>query len=461
MAVHLITREGAGELRVETGIGRVTKVERAEGKRNARVVIDADHLREDVTGWVDTQGPTWPRVQAASAGRFPVRYTIEVHRTRGVEISTPLAQLGNRQKVRDLVALDMPSDPERPLDGTAANGAQPAAAAPDPAPVAAGPPAAPPPAPEPAAAPDMERAALTWHALQLARYQEVLRAATGPLSVTLRDAWRRVCTDAGASREHVLKVEAAAASTNPVLLEDPDVDDARRATRRTSADGPDPDDPWATPPPGHDQHGLDVAAQVAAGVRDPDGVTERAPAPGPMSDDPPPAPSSGPRVSRTSGLSRRALPVASDSRPWDYMNTDGRVNLSSYAAGAVMEMTKLAGQLLVTRMRNRADEDPSYELTAPTPEQVSGLASTLLLMADTVQYRMREGGRVDRMAASHRLARNAMRDGLDLYPVPWGVEEDERKEWMRAVVGYASTLLTVTLDILEPAVAPPAEADAS
>ena len=439
MAVHLITRPGAGELRVETGIGRVTDVERKPEQRNAKVTIAADHLRESVTGWVDTQGPVWPRVQVANDKRFPIRYTVEVHRRRDVNTDKPFASLGNREKVRDLVALDMPTDPERPLDGVpvGSDASQPPSAgpaAPSPQPGPERPAAAPPAAPAAAAAP----AGFS----RLEEYDTRLRTGE-PVSDRERAWWRNACMTAGATKEQIVKVEGAAARAAA----------AGSVTRRSGADGPDPDDPWATAPPpddpGHDRDGLDVAAEVAAGVRDPDGVAERAPAPPPI-EERPAAPAEGPRVSRTSGLSRRAVPVASDSRPWDYINTDGRVNLSSYAAGAVMEMVKLAGQLIVTRMRNRSDEDPSYQLTAPTHEQVMGLATTLLLMADSVQYRMREGGRVDRMAASHRLARNAMRDGLDLYPVPWGVEEEERKRWMRAVVDYATTLLGVTLEILEP-----------
>ena len=155
-------------------------------------------------------------------------------------------------------------------------------------------------------------------------------------------------------------------------------------------------------------------------------------------------------MSPVSGLSRsRAIPVVGDSKPWELMNTDGRVNLSSYAAGAVTELTNLAARLLVTLARQVYDEDPTSELKAPTARQVGGLARTLVGMADRIQCHARGANRPDRQSTSHRLARQALREGIDVYPVPWGAGQEAIEAWGGDVVAHGVMLLRTTLEILD------------
>jgi hypothetical protein len=107
MAVGL-EQTTAGEVRVETGTGVVTKTEHAAGKRNAHVVFKATHadLKQPVAAWADTfDSAVWPLVQEAERAGLILEYRIEVRRKDGVDPAKPIADLANTDKVRDLAAV--------------------------------------------------------------------------------------------------------------------------------------------------------------------------------------------------------------------------------------------------------------------------------------------------------------------------------------------------------------------
>lgn len=413
MAVAMIT-DHRGEVRVETGVGTILKIE-PKGDRNVKVTIRAEHLREDLSCWVDRQGPTWSRVEWAIAHPdHRLWYRIDVHRGRGVAVDVPYAQLANRQKVRDLVHLCRPED--APAEITA--GAAPAAASSQvaksepakPAPAAAAPAAA---SPSQDEHPDDVRLRARTKALE--QLGTALRSGQ-PAEVI--KFLIEMAEDLGASKADIDRVADAARPKQP----------AEQATGQPAADLP---------------------RQALNGARDPDSIRERRPNP-PIEESPAAAADpAAPLMSRTSGLTRRPQPIATDARPWEPTNSDGRLNLGSYAAGAVLEFVNLAGRLLVLRARQRAEEDPNYELRAPTRRQIYGLASQLILCADTVQVRMREGGRVDRMSASHKVARQVVREGLDAFPVPWGASAEDREAWRNLIIEHGVALTSVMLDILD------------
>lgn len=410
MAVALEVIDGA-EVRVETGVGKITEV-KPKGDRNAQVFITAPHLREVVTGWVDRQSAQWGRVEYAAAHGIDVFYRVEVKRKRDVAKDRPLAELGNREKVRDLVLIDRPENAPAP-----ASGGSDARPAPENPPAAATAPPATDSAPPPDPAGDAPMPGQADHALEL--LAEAVRKGEAPEVI---DFCRQMAADLGASPE---QLDAAC---------------HRRADRSAH---PAAADPWAASPPTDG----DLPAQALAHARDPDRVAERAPA-ARATEQPNGGAAAGPAVSPTSGLSRQNRAIASDARPWEQTNSDGRLNLSSYAAGAVADFVGLAGRLLITRARQRHAEDPTFVLAAPTQKQVYGLAATLLNVADVVQHQMREGGRVDRMASSHKLARQAVREALDLFPVPWGADDVTRESWRKALVDYAGTQVAVVVDLL-------------
>ncbi len=405
MAVTMITDEQGGEVRVETGIGTVIGVE-PKGDRNVRVRIDADHLREEVQCWVDRQGPLWPRIEWAYDHGAKIWYRIDVHRKRSIGPSKPLSQLSPRDKVRDLVGVERPEHAPASIEG----GTPPPPTPPERRQQAA--------AAQPAQQPTGQQQS-TGAAARSALNQLTRAARGGNNPPEVLTFLINMATDLGATQA--------------------DIDAAIEAAR-----------PPTPAEQARQQRAQQLPQQALAGARDPDRVGERS-VNNPMPDPPPGNASNGqrPSMSATSGLGRRAQPVASDARPWEATNSDGRPNLSSYAAGACMEMTTLASRLLVTRARARHEADPTYQLEPPGPRQVFGLAQQLLNIADTIQHHMRSGGRVDRMASSHKLARQAVRESLDLYPVPWGAEADERAAWRQAMVEHGTTLCNVMLDLFD------------
>lgn len=151
---------------------------------------------------------------------------------------------------------------------------------------------------------------------------------------------------------------------------------------------------------------------------------------------PPPEPRRGPRVA--------------EGRPWEEFNSDGSLNLGSYAVGAAEGMVLLAHDLL----REHASVDtpdfggfPPPNPAAPTPGQIKALARRLLEAADRAQAGVRDDGRFDRMDHSHVRARAAIRAAVQVHPVPWG-QVEAYDEWVDAMAGYAKVLLRATVELV-------------
>lgn len=156
MARTPIEWEGAEAIE-ETGYGRILELNHDPEKRNAQVVIKAEHLEEPVSGWADTSWlPTWGKINELYAVDARCWYRVVVHRRSGVDKTTPFVGLAKRDKVRDLVEIrEAPA--ARSGRTPAATGATAVAEAPAAAPVAPPPPPAaqtpPQAAPAPPAAP--------------------------------------------------------------------------------------------------------------------------------------------------------------------------------------------------------------------------------------------------------------------------------------------------------------------
>lgn len=116
MAVDMARDDRGAEIRVETGTGRIEKLDRRE--RNIGVTIRSDNsaLRKPVTGWLDSM--------SLGEGAHPqlveglhVRYRINVRRKDHVDPAIPLSELEGSDKVRDLVVIspiDAPHDSASP-----------------------------------------------------------------------------------------------------------------------------------------------------------------------------------------------------------------------------------------------------------------------------------------------------------------------------------------------------------
>ncbi|MCA1844475.1 MAG: hypothetical protein LC792_15055 [Actinobacteria bacterium] len=166
---------------------------------------------------------------------------------------------------------------------------------------------------------------------------------------------------------------------------------------------------------------------------------DRAPAAAPDEDPFPPAPApaqsgSGPRVA--------------EGKPWEPLNTDGSMNLGSYGYLAALSMVELAHEIVLPQLADQNYGEVESD-AADVLARTTGLAKALLSAADAVQRAVRSDGHVDRMDGSHTRARGAIRTALTVYPPPLGAPVDERKAWWEALVGHASALLGMALDLAE------------
>lgn len=106
MAKVADVRDGA-EVSVETGIGWIAKLEEPRG-RNAKVEIRAEHLKDPVSSWVDTTSTAlYDTVREAAKAGARVEYRIVVKRKQGQPADVPLADIGTRERIRDLEWLDL------------------------------------------------------------------------------------------------------------------------------------------------------------------------------------------------------------------------------------------------------------------------------------------------------------------------------------------------------------------
>lgn len=130
MGVELEVRPDQGEVRIETGTGIIENVDGFEGsRRNVQVEIKPTHFqaRYNVKAWADTKAlGLADSLRAAWDSRSEIEYRIEVHRKDGVDPSIAIADLGNADKIRDLVSIKPVSGAERPAT------AEPERAAPSP-----------------------------------------------------------------------------------------------------------------------------------------------------------------------------------------------------------------------------------------------------------------------------------------------------------------------------------------
>lgn len=132
------------------------------------------------------------------------------------------------------------------------------------------------------------------------------------------------------------------------------------------------------------------------------------------------------------------LPRAHEAAPYVEFNSDGRINLGSYAVQAAFSAEQVAYDLIheqSTRTARRTGGNPEpVDLS-----QAAELGRVLLTLADRVQVGAYGGGRVDRMAASHTRARTLVYDAVTRrHPVPFGATDPAaRDKWVTAVVDEA------------------------
>lgn len=400
----------SGQIRVETGRGRIAGVRLEDGRRNGQVTIRAEHLREDVKAWADSHnGELWQRIQQAHASGAPITYRIEVKRKANANRDTPVDELGNREKARDLAQIY--------LDGDA-----PVQPPPQRTPTPPAPPADPPGGDSPISPSNPRVLRILAHAGPIA----LEWPADTPLSPTDRQA------TAAAFQKARREGAPAVAFMLGVL------DDQRVALR--------PQQPA-------DADRSDLPARALAGRADPDRIAQ------------PPTPPAAPATTATTPAEppvddgREAPPPQRDVRPgarlqegkaWEFYNSDGTINLGSYAMTAVVGVVGKATKLLLARNEEAYQAGETLDLQHPDRDEVVYLARMLLWVCDRVQADVRSDHRVDRGANSHTRCRGAVFSALERYPVPWHQldDADARNAWLAQLRAYAVDVLEIAIDLL-------------
>lgn len=140
----------------------------------------------------------------------------------------------------------------------------------------------------------------------------------------------------------------------------------------------------------------------------------------------------------------RSGPRLAEARPWERTlpNTD-TLNLGSYAIKASADMVFLAKRLLREYMVARGMPLP------PSPDSIKRLAARLLMAADRCQELFRPDGHFDRNDNSHNRARDAVKEALIDFPVPFeGPPEAlqaERDQWVCQLAQYAAELVRAAI----------------
>lgn len=441
MPVDHVMTEG-GEVRVETGLGRVETFVVKPAKRNHHVAIAAEHLREPVQGWVDgNDHELMDRLATAHDGGLRVAYCVIVKRKARAPLGTPIAELDRNDKVRelhDLVHVNGAGDPLQPLRPTPAPAGTSSSPEPDrpPSPDVAKQEAPqvsdPPPAP-PAGDPGPPYCGRCGQSM---RGYAGRRGPNGPehadgCPVPGGDAPFTDDDGPGIAGDDV--AEGSQQSMRDAGLAATAQRQAQRAGGTRLCNLCDTQVPAA-----------ELAAHLAAHTAETSsggGDTPTVP-----TEPPPPDPASL-KPSMRDRFGRG--PRVGEDKAWEPTNSDGSLNLGSYVYQAAFGMTTLAAELLMERNRALAAESGA-ELEVPTPGQMRGLARQLLRAADKAQASIRPDGRIDRGANSHTRARAAVRAALDWFPPPWGGTDADRAVWSDALADHAWELMRCAVALTEP-----------
>lgn len=436
MATELQDRPDLGQVRVDSGYGRVEEVTTKAGKRNAEVKIIGEGLRIPLTGWLDTtERDVLEAALAAKADGRRVFYVIECHR-RGdctKPLDTPLADLANTEKVKDVTEITIvdgdgraigPATAVGPRDTTPAHAAPQAPVDEPPAPT---PTSGPPARPDAPGAPTCGQCGHPVGTLPVRRVRGVVEHVECPASTPAP------APDDASPQDPDDVVAPVADDTSPpaVATDDPaaaalEVDDGGR---------------WPCPVDTCDVFPFETSTAALEHLRTghpeyftPAAEVKKAPAAGRTADG-----KRGPRIA--------------EPKPWEpyLVGPNGQTfyNLGSYAMQATEGMVLLAHDLLLERARTAAKND-GVPFEPPSRGKLLALARRLLRACDLAQAAVRPDGHADRMDGSHTRVRAAVRLALDVWPVPWGVVADELDAWVEQLAAYAATIVEVAVALIEP-----------
>lgn len=137
---------------------------------------------------------------------------------------------------------------------------------------------------------------------------------------------------------------------------------------------------------------------------------------------------------------------AREAAPFNAYNTDGHINLGSYAVQAAVgaenfafdQMSAHAAAVAEAHNAKIAAGEITGEPVDPAPvdfRSAAAMALQVLDLADRVQVGAYGGGRPNRMAASHTRARGFVYDAIrERFPIPFGGDETARQLWRDSVI---------------------------
>lgn len=142
-------------------------------------------------------------------------------------------------------------------------------------------------------------------------------------------------------------------------------------------------------------------------------------------------------TAKNAAATRTSAAVASEERPWNHFNSDGRINLGSYAVTSAAKAEQFALDHLIRLYTPSTAKKPvavSDEMIA----QAAAAALEILKIADAVQAKT-SGGRADRMKNSYLRALDLVCDAVDKrYDFPVGASSDAIDAWRTTVLGEAA-----------------------
>lgn len=149
-----------------------------------------------------------------------------------------------------------------------------------------------------------------------------------------------------------------------------------------------------------------------------------------------PVPPQGVTSSRPVGARRE------EGKPWVLVNTDGSLNLGSYAFDGIVECEALAVELCEEYRQQTRQAAGDRELIRKTTK-------ALMLAADLAQASIREDGRHDAMDTSHKRARYCVRMASKRLLPPFEGRAEDWRLYAHALGEHASMLLQIAVDIFK------------
>lgn len=162
---------------------------------------------------------------------------------------------------------------------------------------------------------------------------------------------------------------------------------------------------------------------------------------------------------------------AAEAAPFKMTNTDGRLNLGSYAVQAAVGAENFAYDQIAAHAQAVADEHNAKveageiegDPISPRPvtfRMAAALGLRILDLADHVQVNTYGWRRPDRMATSHTRARSFVYDAIRTrYPVPFNADDAALQAWREAVINEGTERFRLAAEIADSFMEPPAPAN--